>query len=496
MTQRFMVDLQQTNELAQELDEGNLAETLDRVLHTVRCVVTRGEPYEGYWITWSSGVPRTNLVRIVPLDSGKATLVIENDGSFQPEKLFGPVALAFFQCAESSILMTDTAPTLWPGPRIIFVNDALVKTTGYTVAEVVGKTPRVFQGPRTSQDACDRMANAFRQWEHIEVDVINYRKDGTEYEVNLNITPVQDDTGWFAFWLSIQKDVTEDRRREAELQLARRLESIGQLAAGVAHEINTPIQYIGDNIAFLKKASGSLCEALESYEEALESSNVDDRKDIVARKRSQLRLDFLLPRIPRALSSAAEGVVAVSNIVAAMKEFSHPGGQDPVLIDLNRVIDTTLRVCRNEYKHVADIDLDLDPNLPSIFGYPEINQVFLNIIVNAAHAIAEGTSSEPGRITISTRRSGEQSVEIIISDDGSGISDDNLKKIFDPFFTTKDLGQGTGQGLAIAWSVVVDKHRGSLQVESTEGIGTTFRISLPTQADIEMDFAHTPDSGH
>ncbi|HDH97429.1 MAG TPA: histidine kinase, partial [Proteobacteria bacterium] len=196
-------------------------------------------------------------------------------------------------------------------------------------------------------------------------------------------------------------------------------------------------------------------------------------------------MEFLAEEVPKAIDESLDGIERIASIVRAMKEFSHPGLEEKVAIDINRAIQNTVTISRNEWKYVADVELDLDPNLPLVPCLPrDINQVLLNIIVNAAHAIAdvvgEGRAAK-GKITISTRHIGDW-VEIRISDTGTGIPPEIRHRIFDPFFTTKEVGKGTGQGLSIAHSIVVDKHKGQIFFETEMGKGTTFFIRLPLES--------------
>jgi signal transduction histidine kinase len=200
-----------------------------------------------------------------------------------------------------------------------------------------------------------------------------------------------------------------------------------------------------------------------------------------------MELPDLLREIPLAIGQSLTGVERVAKIVQAMKEFSHPGGENKVPIDLNRSIESTLTVCRNEWKYVADMQTDFAAGLPAVFCHPgEVNQAILNIVVNAAHAIADHMArtgqSGKGTILVATRQKGER-VEIRISDTGGGIPEKIRDRIFDPFFTTKEVGRGTGQGLAIARSVMVDRHGGELSFETEEGRGTTFIVGLPMADD-------------
>jgi two-component system, NtrC family, sensor kinase len=290
------------------------------------------------------------------------------------------------------------------------------------------------------------------------------------------------------------QDITERKQAEkeraqveAQLAQAQKLESIGQLAAGIAHEINTPTQYVGDNTHFLAESFGSLEKIHLLNDQLLDrlraGSSTEDLVKSIGEARDEIDLDYIRKEIPNAIQQSFEGIGRISSIVQAMKEFSHPGSGEKTRIDLNKAIENTIIVARNEWKYVAEIETDLDPNLPLVPCLPgETNQVILNMIINAAHAIAEkqsGNGSEQkGTIKISTGMR-DECAEISIKDTGTGIPEAIRSKIFDPFFTTKQVGKGTGQGLAISHSVVVDKHGGTISFESEDGKGTTFFVRLP-----------------
>jgi signal transduction histidine kinase len=286
--------------------------------------------------------------------------------------------------------------------------------------------------------------------------------------------------------LVIGSDITQRNVLEDQLRQAQKLESVGQLAAGIAHEINTPTQYIGDNVRFLKDAFQELKGVLGKYEGLLATcdrgSPAPDKAQEAAAAEERREVDYLLEEIPKAIEQTLEGVMRVSTLVGAMKEFSHPGTKEKTLLDLNHAIESTITVARNEWKYVADLETDFDLSLPLVSCRPgEFNQVILNLIVNAAHAIAEVVEKgkfEKGTIKVQTRNCPEW-CEIRIQDTGSGIPEKVRAKIFDPFFTTKEIGKGTGQGLAIAHSVVVDKHGGTIHFETQVGVGTIFIIRLP-----------------
>jgi signal transduction histidine kinase len=302
--------------------------------------------------------------------------------------------------------------------------------------------------------------------------------------VKMTVSPLRDNCGMGYIFMG--EDITGRLVLEHELAQAQKLESIGQLAAGIAHEINTPIQFVGDNVRFLSDAFADLHTILKRYREILAAVKCGRRLppellETCEAELQQADLDFLSDETPKAFAQTAEGIKRVATIVRAMKEFAHPGTHEKAAVDLNKAIESTVIVARNEWRYVAELQTNLDPSLPPVLCLVgEFNQVVLNMIINATHAIADTVkdTGKKGTITISTTRV-DDSVEISIADTGGGIPEAIRHKIFDPFFTTKEVGKGTGQGLAIARSVVVDKHGGTIRVESDVGKGTTFIIRLP-----------------
>jgi len=310
------------------------------------------------------------------------------------------------------------------------------------------------------------------------------RKGGTIFPIRIAISEV--DAGDHRLFTAIVWDLSEQKIMECQLAQAQKLESIGQLAAGIAHEINTPTQYVGDNTRFLQDAFGDLCSVLAKYQQLLDAAkngSVDSSLvEEVERTLDEADLSYLSEEIPKSIQQSLEGVERVAKIVRAMKEFSHPGAEEKTPININEAIQTTITVASNEWKYVADVKTDLDANLPSVPCLPgELNQVILNLIVNAAHAIADVVKDETenkGTITVSTRQDADWA-EIQVRDTGTGIPEKIKARIFDPFFTTKEVGKGTGQGLAMVHSVVVDKHGGSITCNPNEPTGTIFSIRLP-----------------
>ncbi len=293
---------------------------------------------------------------------------------------------------------------------------------------------------------------------------------------------VLDDTDVFdCSYVFIASDLRDRKQMELELRHSQKLESIGQLAAGVAHEINTPMQYIGDNAYFMQDSIVDLLEFIGYLQKSIvDSDALDDRKKAeIAELEENIDLEYLTERLPKAAERTLLGVKRVTNIVSAMKAFSHPS-VERTLTDINAAIETTLTIAKSEYKYVAELITDFE-DIPQITcNAGDINQVILNLVVNASHAIAERHLEGLGRIEISTRTRGRE-VVIAIKDNGNGIPVNVRDRVFEPFFTTKEVGKGTGQGLALAYVVVVDKHRGKIYFKTELGAGTTFFIHLPIE---------------
>ena len=284
------------------------------------------------------------------------------------------------------------------------------------------------------------------------------------------------------------RDSTNINTMKRELAQTQKLESVGRLASGIAHEINTPTQYVLSNIDFLSESYQEVADIMNQLDMVIEAndngSSLKKQLNKLMHTYEEADWEYLQEEIPKALQQSREGLRRTANIVGAMKHFSHPSGATPELNDINNAIKNTIAVTTNEWKYAADIDLQLDADLPLVPCFlDELNQVFLSMIVNAAHAIEEKYRKEEGvkgKISIKTAAF-DHSVAVMISDDGVGISQNIKDKVFDPFFTTKELNKGTGQGLAIAYDTVVNRHGGTIAVESAEDKGCTFTISLPIE---------------
>ena len=314
------------------------------------------------------------------------------------------------------------------------------------------------------------------------------RKDGTIFPLEISVTWTDLNSGFrFAVTcrdITDRKKAEEESKSEAKEQLqTQKMESLGILSGGIAHEINTPVQYVNDNLSFLEEVKDDLEPLVELIDKLVEANiNGDPTSDLakeIREKAKEVDMEFLSTEIPNAISQGLEGTKRISKIVLAIKEFSHPNSSELIEADINNAIEMTKTISRNQWKYLADVQLDLDDNLPMVpclIG--AFNQVILNMIINAAHAIEENGDDQKGLISISTHVEMEMAV-IEISDNGAGIPADKIDKIFDPFFTTKETGKGTGQGLAISHTIITKKHGGQLNVESKQGIGTKFTIRLP-----------------
>ncbi len=361
---------------------------------------------------------------------------------------------------------------------IDYVNPQYERQTGFSRAEVIGKAPGRGHSSDTTYAGLWRTVQEGRIWSGT---LQTTRRDGAVCCEQVTVAPIRDARGHVASFIAVMHDVTERIRLEEQLAQARKLEAVGQLAAGVAHEINTPTQYVGGNIRFLRDAFTGVTALLGEIARLVRGAGggAVPAGDL-ARVLADAEVDYLQAEVPVAIRQSLEGVERVGEIVRSMRELAHPA-RDFAPTDLNRVVESAVRVAGGEWHGLAELSTELDRDLPPVPCLAGgINQVIVNMLVNAAHAIEARGPGQPGRISVSTRQAGGFA-EIRITDNGSGMSDEVRARVFDPFFTTKDVGQGTGQGLAIAHGVV-KKHNGSIAVDSERGRGTCFTIRLPLAA--------------
>ncbi len=393
--------------------------------------------------------------------------------------------------------------------RLLDCNSSTLEMFGYSKAEMQNFHPADFSPPlqpdgRESSLAAKAYTELALNQGGCSFDWVHRRRDGTDFPAEVRLSsfefhgkPIIHGT---------VRDVSEQklaeqakREMESRLQLFSKLESVGLLAAGVAHEINTPTQFISDNIRFLMGSFTQLNLILKAHRALVEQSAAHPEcgparaAAIAAEKENEL--DYLTTEIPRCLEQSLDGLKRIGKIVGSLKEFSHPGGADKSGADLNRAIETTIAVSRHEWKYVAEVVTELDPSMPPVHCViDEISQVVLNLVVNATHAVEDAIKKrgeKRGLITIRTRKESDNAI-IEVQDSGSGIPEHVRGRIFEPFFTTKTLGKGTGQGLAIVQAVIVKKHRGSISFTTELDKGTTFKISLPITPSLQTVSPNAP----
>jgi|GEM_PF-1329658 len=393
------------------------------------------------------------------------------------------------QSIGDGVIATDVAG------KVLVINPVAEEIIGCEPGEVIGEQlsdilpltqySAAHVEPETNE-SLGWMFNGSNQSETLLQEATLIDRHGATKTISVNRSPILDNAGRAIGYVLVVRNITDSIKAQMKMVLSQKLESIGALAAGIAHEINSPLQYIGDNTAFFQEATGQLMELQRCYEElvvaAEKGASLSDHIARVREMEEGIELDYLLEELPRAIEQTTDGIQRVRKLVLAMKEFSHPGTKDKKLSDLNKGIEATIAISRNEWKYVAEMQADLDPGLPLVeCVIDEINQVILNIIVNAAHAINDVIEQDiyaQGFIKITTRLV-DGCVEVSIQDNGTGISKSVIAKIYDPFYTTKPVGKGTGQGLAIAHDIIVNKHQGTIDVYSEEGQGSNFVIRLP-----------------
>ncbi len=279
----------------------------------------------------------------------------------------------------------------------------------------------------------------------------------------------------------VVRDLTKIKKQETQIRHLQKMESIGTLAAGIAHEINTPSQFVSDNLSFLRDSFGEIKPILAALKDLEGFSNGFEEFNKLIENTD---IEYLQEEIPLAIDQSIDGVKRIASIVGAMRDFAHTGPKDKVSADIHKIIETSITLSKNAWKYIAEIETNFEENLPSIICQPnDLNQVIVNMIVNSSHAMEDkfkDVENMKGKIEIQTTLS-DNNIVILIKDNGAGMPEKVIKRIFDPFYTTKDVGKGTGQGLAIAYDIIVTKHGGDIEVSSEEGVGTEFVIKLPLE---------------
>lgn len=371
---------------------------------------------------------------------------------------------------------------------IVYLNPALEAVLAYPSGALMGKALSVVYGEQIDLAQYDELWRMLVRDGTWRGQIACQTKNGSPKTLEAVINQVRGEDGAVGHYVAFLRDVSEDSDHAAQIRQSQKFEAIGQLASGIAHEINTPTQYIGDNLQFFEDSFGGILRLLAKYDALCACVRAGEPAGPLLEEIDQLcdeiDLEFLIEEAPSAVARSLEGNRRVADVVRAMKEFAHPSAEEPIPTDINHNIENTISVCRNEWKYVATIDTQFAPDMPMVPCVPgAFNQVVLNIIVNASHAIAEKTDGGAlgkGLITICTDHDKDWAI-VRIGDTGAGIPKHIGERIYNPFFTTKEVGKGTGQGLAIVRSVVEELHQGSISFKTKVGEGTTFEIRIPLE---------------
>jgi PAS domain S-box-containing protein len=376
-----------------------------------------------------------------------------------------------------------------PGSRLVWANAAFRSAYGMSKEHFQKVVDSSHYRPEYTRQYVEADASVFNEHQTIVIPSEPLtRADGEVLRVHTTKSPIYDEQGRAVMLVAVCHDLAERHGLEARLRLADRMASVGTLAAGIAHEINTPIQFVADSVHFLQQASDDLLGCLRHVEAlrgqleggAASPPALGATAGALVAEADAVDLADLAEHIPKAFARCQDGLDRVSAIVKAMRVFAHPANDVMAPSDLNRAIQSTLTIARNEYRFVADLTTEFGALPPVVCLIGDINQVMLNLIVNSAHSIAQknaGTDRK-GSIDIRTACDGTHAF-ITIADTGVGIAPEIASRVFEMFFTTKEVGQGTGQGLAMAWSVITDKHGGDIRFENNANGGVTFTLQLP-----------------
>jgi two-component system, NtrC family, sensor kinase len=422
--------------------------------------------------------------QVVYDESGKVLYydgVLEDITQIRRSELQNLRLVAAFEQTAETVIVSDLEG------KILYINPAFEKMFGITSHGAVGENIALLRSADLNPDTWKEILSGPQTGNVWRGDIRVNHAAGNALKIDATISPVLGLEKEISSLVFVMRDVTQDRMAEAQHRQSQKLEAIGQLAAGIAHEINTPTQFIGNNIRFLQTGFESLSRLIRQFQTVFAQTQQGRvSKELIQETGAVIQevdMEYLAVEIPAAIDGSIKGVERVTKIVNAMKEFSHPGVREKTVTDINHAIENTITVSRNEWKYIAELTTDLAADLPGIpCLVDEFNQVILNLITNAADALRDSKPSRPegklGAISINTRLNGAW-VEIRVSDNGTGIPDNIRDRVFDPFFTTKEVGRGTGQGLSISYDVIVNKHGGKISFETRAGEGTTFLIQLP-----------------
>ena len=449
------------------------------VLNKLMLEIVRRQSAENDLRRMNEDLELTVLERNASLDKSNQDLISETPSRQEVEGAHSRSEQLFRSIAENS---ADLIAVVDQSGHRIYNNPTYERLLGYTKEEL--KQTISFQ--QIHPDDRTVVTRAAQQALETGVgQIVEYRmqrKDGTYISLESHGSFIRDSRGEIEAFVISARDVS-DRRMAQQTE---KLSAIGQLAAGVAHELNTPVQYISDNITFLgdtwKQVDAAIALCLTPAHASITSDS--HPSPAVPSAGPPEDWDWLRREVPKAISQSLEGIRRMSKILGAIRRFSHTGGGEREYVDLNEALDATLTVAQNQIKHLADVQTDYQADLPRVECYcDEMNQVFLNLIINASHAIRDASTQqgrEHGKLIIRTRQI-DHDVQVEIQDNGTGIPLTARARVFDPFYTTKQVGEGTGQGLTICHDIVTQKHRGRIWFDTEVDKGTTFFIRIPIQ---------------
>jgi two-component system, NtrC family, sensor kinase len=395
----------------------------------------------------------------------------------EAQQLTDAALAALLDCLPAFIIAIDVLG------NIRFINQVLPQ---YTREEVIGTHWLRYIAPHEHAEQQARLERVLRTGltEHYETTITGPGGESLCFSSHMGAMRLDERV---IGAILVSQDVTELKRTQVEYAAAQRLAAIGTLSAGIAHEINTPVQFVSDSVQFLREATADVMKVLDQLtalrrrvEAGAPDAELRAALAAIAASTEELDVEYLEERVPPAFDRCIDGLDRVAKIVRALKEFAHPAEAEMAVADLNRMVQTTLTIARSAYKDVASLETDFGSLPPVRCFVGDINQVILNLVVNAAHAVGDavGNTGELGTIKVTTRRDGDDAV-ISVADTGTGISESVAPRVFEPFFTTKGVGQGTGQGLSMAWATVKEKHGGEIRFTTEVGKGTTFFVRIP-----------------
>lgn len=462
----------------------------------------RSERYETQLVR-ADGMVRNILVSKAPFSNSDGTLAgvvgafVDITEQRKMDDQIRKMSRAIEQ-SPATIVITDIEGV------IEYVNPKFSQTTGYSVEEAIGQNPRILKSGEMPEDYYTVLWSTISAGKEWHGEFRNKRKDGSLYWEFASISPLFDKSGGITGYLAVKEDITDRKADEAELARSRmelekayielkeaqlqifqqeKMASIGQLAAGVAHEINNPMGFISSNLTTLTKYIERLSEFIAAGDRTLAEYSDTPGADLLKETRKRLKIDYIIEDARQLIMESQDGAGRVRRIVQDLKSFSRVDNAEQALINLNEALETTINIAWNEIKYVASLNREFG-NIPEIRCYPQqLNQVFLNLLVNAAHAMEGGQ----GSITVRTW-SDESDIYVSVTDSGCGIPEGIRQRIFEPFFTTKEVGKGTGLGLSISYDII-RKHGGEISVESETGQGTTFTVKLPVSGPPKKDDA-------